>query len=151
MSHLQVIAKGIRATSLLLAGALLLVSPCARAWTVFDPWNYGQNLAQAAHALQQIQNQVVSLQNEAQMLINQARNLETLPVSTMTSIRESLDRTQALLGEAHPHRHRHRARRPVLGLGRGRGHHRPPGQEDPVHRGLRVPHQQLELARQDHF
>lgn len=84
------------------ATVLLTVAPfAARAqWTVFDPWNYGQNVAQAAHALQQIQNQLVSLQHEARMLLNQARNLETLPVSTLASIRESLDHTQILLGQA---------------------------------------------------
>jgi P-type conjugative transfer protein TrbJ len=69
-------------------------------WTVFDPWNYGQNVAQAAHALQQITNQAVSLQNEAQMLLNQTRNLTSLPVSTLTSIQHSLDRTNTLLGQA---------------------------------------------------
>jgi len=48
---------------------------------VFDPNNYAQNVLTAARALQQINNQIVSLQNQAQMLINQARNLATLPFS----------------------------------------------------------------------
>ena len=37
---------------------------------VFDPNNYAQNVLTAARALQQINNQIVSLQNQAQMLIN---------------------------------------------------------------------------------
>jgi P-type conjugative transfer protein TrbJ len=46
---------------------------------VFDPSNYAENIVQAARALEQINNQIASLQNEAQMLINQARNLASLP------------------------------------------------------------------------
>ena len=42
---------------------------------VYDPSNYAQNLLTAARTLQQINNQITSLQNEAQMLINQAKNL----------------------------------------------------------------------------
>jgi hypothetical protein len=41
--------------------------------TVFDPSNYSQNMLTAARTLQQINNQIQSLQNEAQMLLNQAR------------------------------------------------------------------------------
>src|SRR5205807_9786021 len=40
---------------------------------VFDPSNYAQNVLTAARSLQQITNQITSLQNEAQMLINQDR------------------------------------------------------------------------------
>ncbi|MBY0333727.1 MAG: DUF4141 domain-containing protein, partial [Acetobacteraceae bacterium] len=65
-----------------LLGAALLglpvsvtVTPAQAQWTVFDPWNYAQNILSAARALDQINNQIASLQNEAQMLINQARNL----------------------------------------------------------------------------
>ncbi len=60
---------------------------------VFDPNNYAQNVLTAARALQQINNQIVSLQNQAQMLINQAKNLATLPFS-------SIQRTQQLLAQA---------------------------------------------------
>ena len=50
---------------------------------VFDPHNYVQNVLTAARALQQINNQITSLQNEAQMLVNQARNLANLPYSSL--------------------------------------------------------------------
>jgi len=68
---------------------------------VFDPSNYAQNVLTAARSLQQITNQVTSLQNEAQMLINQARNLASLPYSSLQQLQaKSVQRTQALLGQA---------------------------------------------------
>src|SRR5580693_2821622 len=67
---------------------------------VFDPNNYAQNVLTAARALQQINNQIVSLQNQAQMLINQAKNLASLPFSSLLQLEQSIQRTQQLLGEA---------------------------------------------------
>jgi conjugal transfer/entry exclusion protein len=55
----------------------MLATPAQAQWTVFDPSNYAQNVLTAARTLQQINNQITSLQNEAQGLINQARNLAT--------------------------------------------------------------------------
>jgi type IV secretion system protein TrbJ len=40
---------------------------------VFDPNNYAQNVLTAARALEQFNNQITSLQNQALMLINQAK------------------------------------------------------------------------------
>jgi type IV secretion system protein TrbJ len=67
---------------------------------VFDPNNYAQNVLTAARALQQINNQIVSLQNQTQMLINQAKNLATLPFSTLLQLEQSIQRTQQLLAQA---------------------------------------------------
>ena len=68
------------AASAALALALASAAPPAFAqWIVFDPTNFSQNFLTAARELQQINNQIVSLQNEAQMLLNQARNLASLP------------------------------------------------------------------------
>ena len=67
---------------------------------VFDPNNYAQNVLTAARALQQINNQITSLQNEAQMLINQARNLASLPYSSLQALQQNVQRTQQLLGQA---------------------------------------------------
>ncbi|PRD41677.1 P-type conjugative transfer protein TrbJ [Phyllobacterium phragmitis] len=67
---------------------------------VYDPTNYAQNLLTAARTLEQINNQITSLQNEAQMLINQARNLASLPHSSLQQIQQSVQRTQQLLGQA---------------------------------------------------
>ena len=57
-----------------------------RSCIVFDPTNYAQNVLTAARALQQINNQITSLQNQAQMLINQARNLASLPYSSLQQL-----------------------------------------------------------------
>jgi type IV secretion system protein TrbJ len=80
--------------------ALGLAPSPAHPIIVFDPSNYGQNILTAAHTLEQINNQIKSLQNEAQMLINQARNLENLPYSALQSIEQSFQKTQALLSQA---------------------------------------------------
>jgi len=86
--------------SLPMAFSPMLAAP-AHAWRiVFDPSNYAQNVLTAARTLEQINNQIVSLQNEAQMLINQARNLASLPYSSLQKLQESVQRTQQLLQQA---------------------------------------------------
>jgi P-type conjugative transfer protein TrbJ len=77
-----------------------MITTAAHAFIVFDPTNYGQNVLQAARALEQITNQITSLQNEAQMLINQARNLASLPFSSLQQLQQSVQKTQQLLSEA---------------------------------------------------
>ncbi|MCG7509142.1 P-type conjugative transfer protein TrbJ [Mesorhizobium retamae] len=98
-----------RSRAVFLAGTMLvapialapvLTTP-AHAWKiVFDPSNYAQNVLTAARTLEQITHQITSLQNEAQMLINQARNLTSLPFSALQEIQESVQRTQQLLQQA---------------------------------------------------
>src|SRR6202171_5594447 len=78
----------------------LATVPAAGQIVVYDPSNYAQNVLQAARALQQINNQVTSLQNQAQMLLNQARNLTSLPYSSLQAIDQSISRTQQLLNQA---------------------------------------------------
>ncbi|OQM76724.1 P-type conjugative transfer protein TrbJ [Manganibacter manganicus] len=95
---------GASALALALAAPLgmspFMASP-AHAWRiVFDPSNYAENVLTAARTLEQINNQIVQLQNEAQMLINQARNLASLPFSTLQQLQQSVQRTQQLLSEA---------------------------------------------------
>ncbi|MCQ9147952.1 P-type conjugative transfer protein TrbJ [Rhizobium oryzihabitans] len=80
--------------------SLVLAPPASAAWIVYDPTNYSQNLLSAARALEQVNNQITSLQNEAQMLINQARNLASLPYSSLQQIQQSVQRTQQLLSRA---------------------------------------------------
>ncbi|MGQ3671613.1 P-type conjugative transfer protein TrbJ [Xanthobacter sp. TB0136] len=67
---------------------------------VYDPSNYAQNVLTAARTLEQINHQITSLQNEAQMLINQARNLASLPYSSLQQLQQNVQRTQQLLGQA---------------------------------------------------
>ncbi|PRD40753.1 P-type conjugative transfer protein TrbJ [Phyllobacterium phragmitis] len=67
---------------------------------VFDPSNYAENVLTAARTLEQINNQIQSLQNEATMLINQARNLASLPYSSLQQLQQNVQRTQQLLSQA---------------------------------------------------
>jgi type IV secretion system protein TrbJ len=83
-----------------MASVLGAASPGFTQTIVYDPSNYEQNALQAARSLQQINNQITSLQNQTQMLLNQARNLTSLPYSTLQSIEQSLTRTQQLLNQA---------------------------------------------------
>ena len=79
--------------------APMMATP-AHAIIVYDPTNYAQNVLQAARALEQITNQITSLQNEAQMLINQAKNLASLPYSALQTLQQNVQRTQQLLQQA---------------------------------------------------
>ncbi|MVA27082.1 P-type conjugative transfer protein TrbJ (plasmid) [Agrobacterium vitis] len=83
----------------------LAISPLstlpAYAWRiVFDPSNYAQNVLTAARTLEQINQQITSLQNEATMLMNQARNLASLPFSSLQTLQQNVQRTQQLLNQA---------------------------------------------------
>jgi len=60
---------------------------------VLDPSNLAQNILTAARTLEQINNQVQQLQNEANMLINQARNLERLDFNSVNRLRSALATT----------------------------------------------------------
>ena len=99
---------GASALALALAGASalspMLASPAHAQFgfgrIVYDPSNYAQNVLTAARTLEQINNQITSLQNEAQMLINQARNLASLPYSSLQTLQQNVQRTQQLLGQA---------------------------------------------------
>lgn len=101
-------SRGNCSRAVLLAAALLtapvaaslMVTAPAQAFIVFDPSNYSQNVLTAARSLQQITNQITSLQNQAQMLINQARNLASLPFSSLQQLQQSVQRTQQLLNQA---------------------------------------------------
>ncbi len=77
-----------------------MVATPAHAIIVFDPSNYAQNVLTAARTLEQITNQITSLQNEAQMLINQAKNLASLPYSALQTLQQNVQRTQQLLQQA---------------------------------------------------
>lgn len=83
----------------LIALSLGLPMP-AGAITVFDPANFSQNVLTAARTLEEVNNQIVSLQNEAQMLVNQARNLTSLPFSALQQLQSSIQQTQQLLAQA---------------------------------------------------
>ena len=72
----------------------------ASAFTVFDPWNYKENLLTAIRSLEEIQNQVKQLTNEAQMLTKMDLNLEQLGSSVGGDLKSSLGDIEALLKKA---------------------------------------------------
>lgn len=90
--------RSIRAA--LLASTIALGSWSASAFTVFDPSNYAQNVLQAARALQQINNQIQSLQHEILMLQNMARNLERMDYSSLYAIQHALGQITVLINRA---------------------------------------------------
>lgn len=67
---------------------------------VFDPSNYTQNVLTAARTLQQINNQIQSLQQQATMLQNQARQLQQLDFSSLQQLTRSVQRIDALMSQA---------------------------------------------------
>ena len=79
---------------------LSLYSPSSAQLAVLDPTNYAQNVMTAANTLRQINDQITSLQNEAQMLINEGKNLTNLPYSSLQSLQQSIGETQRLLIDA---------------------------------------------------
>jgi P-type conjugative transfer protein TrbJ len=95
-----------RSAALLCAGLLpasatiLFPAPAEASIPVFDAANYAQNIVQAARALEQINHQLQSLQNQAAMLSNMDRNLKSVSFPELGKIRESLERIDALMDEA---------------------------------------------------
>jgi P-type conjugative transfer protein TrbJ len=89
-----------RCLSAALLGLALLVALPARAIIVFDPSNFIQNSLTAARSLEEINNQLRQLEHEAQMLINQARNLASLPFNIVGQLRATLASTNALIQAA---------------------------------------------------
>lgn len=67
---------------------------------VYDPTNFSQNVLTAARTLQQINNQIQQIQQQATSLINEGRNLASLPISTLQTLEAQVDQTRQLLGEA---------------------------------------------------
>lgn len=88
----------IHAALALLAAAAAPAS--AAGLPVFDPANYAQNLLQAARALEQINNQVKSLQNQATMVDAMTRNLRTIDFPQLQQMTSAMQRIDRLMGKA---------------------------------------------------
>lgn len=67
---------------------------------VYDPTNYAQNVLTAARTLEQINNQIRMLQNQANSLVNEARNLQRLPLTVLQPLQDQIRQTQQLLQQA---------------------------------------------------
>src|SRR3546814_10427039 len=81
----------------------MVASPPAHAQfggIVYDPTNYAQNVLTAARSLQQVNNQIQQIQQQATSLVHEARNLTSLPFSSLQQLQQQVQRTQQLLGEA---------------------------------------------------
>ncbi len=67
---------------------------------VIDPTNLVQNAFTAARTLEQINNQIRQLQNEAQMLVNQAENLRRLDYASSQHLMRVLESIETLMRRA---------------------------------------------------
>ncbi|HEX5258723.1 MAG TPA: P-type conjugative transfer protein TrbJ [Sphingomicrobium sp.] len=87
--------------SVALCGTLVVpTAPASAQMAVFDGTNYAQNLLQAARALEAVNNQVKSLQNEAGMLRNMATNLKTLSFPQLSKLTSAMTQIDQLMSEA---------------------------------------------------
>lgn len=68
--------------------------------TVFDPSNYSQTVLTAARTLQQVNNQIQSLQNEAQMLLRLDKNLKGVAFPQLQALLDRLDGIDRLMQQA---------------------------------------------------
>lgn len=82
------------------AVALIAPAHAQLGGVVFDPSNYAQNVLTAARTLQQINNQIASLQNQATMLTNMAKHLQRLDFSSLQQITRSMQRIDTLMMQA---------------------------------------------------
>jgi P-type conjugative transfer protein TrbJ len=97
--------SGYRFRAVLAAGVAMLTFatanvPARAQWIVYDPTNFSQNVLTAARELQQVNQNIQSLENQATMLINQAKNLASLPYSSLAQLEASIQRTEQLLMQA---------------------------------------------------
>jgi type IV secretion system protein TrbJ len=94
----RAILAGVLATSSFVA--ISIATPAFAQLVVKDPTNYAQNVLQAARALQQVNNQITQIQQQAESLINEGRNLASLPFSSLQQLQQQVQRTQQLMSEA---------------------------------------------------
>jgi len=84
---------------LILAVSALASATPADAIIVYDPTNYIQNALQAARTLQQINQQIQSLQNQATMIGTMLRNLDHLDTSSLSAMTSQLTNLQRLIAQ----------------------------------------------------
>jgi P-type conjugative transfer protein TrbJ len=83
-----------------LAAGLLTAGPARAQLTVFDPSNYAQNILTAARTLQQVNQQIQQLQNEARMLVNMDKNLARFDFPQLETLKQKLAEIDRLMGRA---------------------------------------------------
>lgn len=95
--HLIATALGLGAVGSLTMG---LATSAQAQITVFDPTNYSQNILTAARTLQQVNNQIRSLQNEAQMLLRMDQNLKRIDFPRIEALLDKLQGIDQLMKQA---------------------------------------------------
>lgn len=84
----------------LVMSVISVTTPAHAQITVFDPSNYAQNILTAARTLQSVNQQIQQLQNEAQMLVNQGKNLARIDFPQLDALRQQLAEIDRLMGRA---------------------------------------------------
>ncbi len=77
--------------------AIATPTTSAQGLTVFDPFNYKENLLSSVRALEQINNQVRQLQGQVQMIQRMDQNLQRIGTSVAPDLQRSLGDIQAKL------------------------------------------------------
>ncbi len=90
-------ARGVLTAIALTLLASTTIPHSAYALTVFDPANYQQNLLSAVRALEQVNNQVRTLQNQAQMILRMDQNLTRLGSTLSPDLQRTLTAIQTQL------------------------------------------------------
>lgn len=83
-----------------LSVGLACVSPAGAQLVVYDPTNYASNVLQAARALEQVNNQIQSLSNEATMLISMAKHLKKLDLNELAKLNSDMAAINELMKQA---------------------------------------------------
>ncbi|MBB5687493.1 P-type conjugative transfer protein TrbJ [Sphingobium boeckii] len=92
-------ALALASTGALVMALTVPVTP-VHAIVVFDPSNYAQNVLTAARTLQQINQQMQSLQNEAAMLTGMAKNLTKIDFPELQQLTQKLQQIDRLMRQA---------------------------------------------------
>ena len=91
-----------RTTSALVLGALLAagaLQPAYAVRTVFDPWNYRQNILTAVRSLSEVNQQIEQLRNEAQVILKMDLDLAQLGSTISPELARTLGEIRSLMNE----------------------------------------------------
>lgn len=91
-----------RTTSALMLGALITagsLQPAYSAFTVFDPWNYRQNILTAVRSLSEVNQQIEQLRNEAQVILKMDLDLTQLGSTISPELARTLGEIKTLMNE----------------------------------------------------
>ncbi|QEH81561.1 P-type conjugative transfer protein TrbJ [Sphingomonas sp. C8-2] len=91
---------GVAAAGTVLVAVFIPDRPAAAQFAVFDSGNYAQNILTAARTLQQVNQQIRQLQNEAQMLSNMEKNLSRIDFPQLDRLKQKLAEIDRLMGQA---------------------------------------------------